>query len=294
MNEVSGNRVLRWASVLLYLIVLPHAIVVYSAIERCFPAGTAAKIPSVIIVLSGVIYIWYNRQYLVSLRAAFLVSLSLLIVFAIIYLEPNPNKHIHIPQYILMTWLLYRAISLDYRGGGQPALAFVCSSILGVVDEIQQGLYPSRFYGWSDMIVNSASSLVAAMLIALKKDDRWKMDRRSIMEMIRRNRTAVALLFAGIIPGVAACVRLFDVSEHRSFSGAFPPALFILCVVFLILFTAVIIHRVKKIIKHPIEREESVNRTEMPVDIWILLLLIHIAIVYALVVFAGLSGIEFE
>ncbi|SVB08975.1 uncharacterized protein METZ01_LOCUS161829, partial [marine metagenome] len=38
--------------------------------------------------------------------------------------------------------------------------SFVLSSISEVVDEMQQGLYPDRYYGWKDMVINSSGVLL--------------------------------------------------------------------------------------------------------------------------------------
>jgi VanZ family protein len=78
----------------------------------------------------------------------FFLLLCPCISFFIICLEPNPNKHIHIPEYVLMTWLLFEAVRIDYRCAGIFLLIFLCSSSLGVLDEILQGILPSRPYGW--------------------------------------------------------------------------------------------------------------------------------------------------
>ena len=69
----------------------------------------------------------------------------------VIFLEANPNKHIHIPEYILMTWLVFEALRRDYKGGGIFLLVFILSSLPGILDEVLQGLHPGRSYGWQDM-----------------------------------------------------------------------------------------------------------------------------------------------
>ena len=43
--------------------------------------------------------------------------------------------------------------------------SFVLSSISEVVDEMQQGLYPDRYYGWKDMVINSSGVLLGVFLI---------------------------------------------------------------------------------------------------------------------------------
>ena len=43
--------------------------------------------------------------------------------------------------------------------------SFVLSCISEVVDEMQQGLYPDRYYGWKDMVINSSGVLLGVVLI---------------------------------------------------------------------------------------------------------------------------------
>ena len=38
--------------------------------------------------------------------------------------------------------------------------SFAQSSISEGVDEMQQGLYPDRYYGWKDMVINSSGVLL--------------------------------------------------------------------------------------------------------------------------------------
>ncbi|MBS1257597.1 MAG: hypothetical protein MAG551_00641 [Candidatus Scalindua arabica] len=45
-----------------------------------------------------------------------------------------------------MSWILFEAISIDYKGRGVFLLVFICGASLCVVDELMQGILPGHFY----------------------------------------------------------------------------------------------------------------------------------------------------
>ncbi|MEW6651760.1 MAG: VanZ family protein, partial [Chloroflexota bacterium] len=144
-----------------------------------------------------------------------------------------PNKHVHIPEYVLMVWLLFTVLSRDYVSKDIFVLIFICTTALGVVDELEQGIHPSRFYGLSDMIVNSASGLIGIFTImGLKKtaaaDWRWTAGFKEMRAL------AILVLLGGA--GVAAMVaHLFRVQSAGAFWGIYPAGLWAWTVLFLML-----------------------------------------------------------
>ena len=64
-----------------------------------------------------------------------------------------------------MSWILFEALSIDYRGRGIFLLVFICGASLGVVDEVMHGILPERFYGWRDMIMNSAVTVIGVLTL---------------------------------------------------------------------------------------------------------------------------------
>ena len=167
VNEKSARlrRTIFWGLAAAYTAALPDAIVVYRTIATHFSTPVARKIPVAMIILLGISYILFGMITRKSSRYFSLIIPCTFIVYTIMAVEPNQNKHIHIPEYILMTWLLYEALSIDYKGKGIYILIFLCSSMLGVVDELEQGTYPDRFYGWVDMGINSASSIIGILTL---------------------------------------------------------------------------------------------------------------------------------
>ncbi len=162
-------RVLLWALVAVYTFVLPYLIVVYTAIVKHFSAAIAGKIPITIIIVMGVVFFIIVLALKKNIKTLILLIPCTIIVWILVSLQPNPNKYIHIPEYVVMSWILFEALSLDYKGKGIFYLVFICAASLGVVDEMMQGILPDRTYGWRDMIMNSAATVIGVLtLVGLK------------------------------------------------------------------------------------------------------------------------------
>lgn len=215
------RRISLWALVVLYTLALPYVIFVFRAIDRNFPSQITGHVPLFIIILSAVVFAGLcfkkNRGPAVC---AVILSASGLLVFFIMIFEPNPNKHIHIPEYVLMTWLLYYALRADYRGSGLFLLIFICAAMLGVVDELMQGIHPARTYGWKDMVIDTTSAFIGVLTLMGLKDppkNDWTWIRG-----LRNFRTVMATdAFGGLI-AVPMSIYLFAVQERGSFVNVYP------------------------------------------------------------------------
>ena len=59
--------------------------------------------------------------------------------------------------------------------------------MLGIVDEILQGIHPQRTYGWKDMIIDTVSGFIGVlMLVGFKKTSRgdWTWIRQLQKQML--------------------------------------------------------------------------------------------------------------
>ena len=142
-------RVLLWALVAVYTFVLPYLIVVYTAIVKHFSAAIAGKIPITITIVMGVVFFVIVLVLKKDIKILILLIPCTIITWVLISLQPNPNKYIHIPEYVVMSWILFEALSLDYKGKGIFYLVFICAASLGVVDEMMQGILPVRSGSYS-------------------------------------------------------------------------------------------------------------------------------------------------
>jgi hypothetical protein len=171
-TTVNNNlqRFILWSTVVLYTACLPYAIFVYRSIVSQFSPRIAGRVSLFIIIALAAIYTVICIKKKLTVRCLIVLAVSGIIVTFVMNFETNANKHIHIPEYILMSWILYRALALDYHGSGILLLVFICGAMLGVVDEIMQGIHPQRTYGWTDMIVDAAAGLIGCLsLMGLKQ-----------------------------------------------------------------------------------------------------------------------------
>ena len=221
-NKKSSDirRVVLWALVSAYTLLLPYAISIYNVIEKHFSSRIAGKVPLVIILIFGIVYIVSVIKMKKGIRSWLFLLPCTIIVYVFMVLEPNPNKHVHIPEYIVMAWLLFEALSLDYKGKGMLVLVFICSSLLGIVDELLQGVHPQRFYGWQDMVMNSAATVIGILTLAGLRtrpagDWAW-------VGSLKQQKNSLGVMFLGIVGTILMCVYLLDVKAHQTFWGVYP------------------------------------------------------------------------
>ena len=214
------SRITLWSLVAIYTFSLPYVIIAYRAIETHFSPEIAGKVPLMLILLLGVAYTFLGfrmkkgRSFLGRLVPCAIIAVLL------ISLESNPNKQIHIPEYILMSWLVFQALALDYRGKGMLILVFLITSMLGVVDELAQGIHPDRFYGWWDMVINASSALIGVILLTGLRDEangNWGWIRG-----LKKQKALMRFGMIGILGTLLGCFYLFKVRAAGAFWGAYP------------------------------------------------------------------------
>jgi hypothetical protein len=226
INSRAILKIVLWLLIAVYTYNLPNARVVYNFLVETIGQELTGKVPLVLVATTGLIY---TALLLVSRRSLknllFLIPCGI-IAFLIITLEPNPNKHIHIPEYVLMAWLLFAVLSMDYKTADLFILIFLLTSLLGVVDELEQGVHPARFYGWSDMLVNSASAIIGVFTIMGLKtleapDYGW-------LRYFKGNPLVVWLLTIGMISSTLMCIFLFRVQTAEIILGVYPTWLLVM------------------------------------------------------------------
>jgi hypothetical protein len=279
-----------WAVIAIYTLILPQAIIVYRDLEALFGQEAVGKIPLMGIILIGTLYVVYGYRRNHNFKHLIYLIPSAAIALAIIKSEPNPNKHIHIPEYILMAWLLYLVLSKRYSGKGLFLLVFLCGSMLGVVDELQQGLHPKRFYGWTDMSINSASTVIGILtivgLVRPREGDTESWELTINTHLFKAYRWLLAFGFAGAI---LQCMYLFQVQSAETFEGIYPQWLLVWQAVFLA-FSIGMIWRDFQNVPTTDANQNKAATTRL----WIFPPLIILCYMYLLVLFAAISGMSFR
>jgi hypothetical protein len=284
-----------WILVAIYTFILPDFYIIYSNIVKFFGQDAAGKVPFLIVAVLGTVYV---IAILVSQKSPknllFLVPCGV-IAFLIMTQVSNPNKHIHIPEYVLMTWLLYAALSKDHKGSGLFILIFIYASLLGVVDELEQGIHPARFYGLSDMMVNCASALIGVFTImGLKK---VKATDWSWISRLKEFNGLLGLILFGFVGAVLMCITLFQVQARLDFWSVYPIWLWIWNILFLILTPVMIVHYTSNLHKyHQFKRDKksfALLEEVKTAQLWVFPLLVILFYMNALVIYVSISGVKF-
>jgi hypothetical protein len=291
-----NTKTFLWVLVAVYTFMLPDAIIIYRNIVGFFGQDAAGKVPLMTVIAAAIAYgiaililhrNWKNLLYLIPCA---------LIAYLIMTQVSNPNKHIHIPEYVLMTWLLYAALSKDYKGKGIFILIFIYASLLGVVDEIEQGINPARFYGLSDMMVNCASALIGVFtLIGLKK---VTLGNWAWTKWLKKFKGLLWLGLFGLTGAVITCATLFQVQAKGDFWSVYPIWLFTWNILFLILASLMLflhLGPIRKIIPlNEGERAESLPMEGKTARLWVYPLLAILFYFNALIIYIPIAGVVFN
>jgi len=278
-NKTGKLRIVLWLLVAIYAFSLPYAIIVYDIISSRWSPAFAGAVPRIIIISAGAAYLFYCAKTDLSLRRISFLIPCAIIAFLIIYLEPNPNKHIHIPQYALMTWLLFEAIRIDYSGAGIFVLVFFSSSLLGVFDEVMQGIHATRCYGWQDMLNNTCSSLIGVLsLMGLREKRGVEID--WIYQFKKMGGSFLIILF-GLLNAAVGCVMLFKTKNHHNLWNFYPGWLIALNTLFVIMAFVVLC----RLYRHTMRCGDDIQGPEKTAFLWVslplaILMLINSAIIY--------------
>ena len=277
-----------------YTLVLPHVILIYNAIAKHFSSEIAGKVSIALIILLGIAYFLAVLVLKKGIKALALLVPCAIIVWVFISIESNPNKYIHIPEYIIMTWLLFEVFALDYKDKGIFVLVFICAALLGIVDEMMQGIIPNRHYGWQDMIMNSAAALMGVFTLAgLRKaptgDWTWTGD-------LKEFKPVLGVMVFGAAGAVLTCVYLFHVKAHLTFRSVYP--FWLLCWNGLFIGTGSVVILFQKRLYKPIHsgNDEDSNPCDQAVTarLWILCPLVILIIIHILVLLTAVAGLPFN
>ncbi|MBT8370308.1 MAG: VanZ family protein [Deltaproteobacteria bacterium] len=289
------RRISLWTAAALYTAALPYMILGFRAIDQHFSPQIAANVPLFIIILLAVFYAIACVRKNMAVRGVIILAASGLIVFFVMRFESNPNKYIHIPEYILMTWILYQALVLDYKGRGIMLLILICATMLGIVDELLQGIHPQRTFGWKDMIIDTASSFIGILtLMGVKRrepeDWLW-------LGRLKHFKLFLAAILCGALTAIPMCIYLFDVQVEGSFANIYPRWLLTLNGLFTAATAALIVFFCSH--RHRPDRPTSTTDVNLSIHhttalLWVMCPLAILFSMHALVVWVAVAGKEFR
>ncbi len=225
-DQVRIKRLTLWIVVILYTAFLPEFVRLYDWIVRRFSEAFAFKLPLIIVITFLTLFALFFILAGKGARGLIHLFLCICIAAVVFQIVEIPNKRIHIPEYVLMSWLLFEALKPDYRGKGGLLLILVLSSLLGIVDEVVQGFHPQRYYGYKDMVVNFLSAAIGVLLLAVAR----KPFPSSITTGIawRTHRAAILMNAIGVAGAFLSCYCLVAVAAHNTFFISFPVPVIVL------------------------------------------------------------------
>ena len=94
--------------------------------------------------------------------AAFVLAFTVMF-----YLQKNPGEKIHMLQYGVLGWLLYKAFSLRLDRNAPRLYVFAGAAVMaaGAVDEVIQWLLPNRYFTLHDVFINGLSGILVQLYI---------------------------------------------------------------------------------------------------------------------------------
>lgn len=125
------------------------------------PVGVSVCTIIVIVGLSCLL----QKNTRVSVRKLPIIIGILLCLLALLIPDPQfPVKRIHVAEYVLLSLMVRWTMSLRLKGLELLIFSAFFVSLLGVHDELLQGLHPARTYGLRDMAVNTLSGFGGALI----------------------------------------------------------------------------------------------------------------------------------
>ncbi|MEM7180920.1 MAG: VanZ family protein [Spirochaetota bacterium] len=144
-----------------------QSFVIWAWLSKQIPEKSHVLIPLAVILLTLTAFLpflWKNRS---SIEPRYLASAIGLILFCYFLTDPRfPAKRVHIAQYIFLSLLIYKALPLSI--GFRHKYIFYTTwltLLLGIHDEMIQGLHPLRTFGLRDIAVDSFSALAGILLL---------------------------------------------------------------------------------------------------------------------------------
>jgi len=129
--------------------------------------------------------------------------------FSLVIPDPHfPIKRIHVAEYIILAFAVRYTLSHRLSGVGLTVFTVLLTMLLGIHDEMLQGIHALRYYGWRDVVVNAAAGASGAMLghglLCFEKNGREKAGRGKMGEIT----AGMVTLYTVLLGAVAALVVL--------------------------------------------------------------------------------------
>ena len=134
-------------------------------LDARLPAVALTAIP---FILASPIVLWAMARLHRGVPRSRLPWIALALGLAVVSFwitDPDfPAKRSHIAEYIVLALVVRRALAFRLDGGWLGLAAGLVAALLGVHDELLQGLHPARYFGVPDLAVNGLAAASGACL----------------------------------------------------------------------------------------------------------------------------------
>lgn len=172
-NSVEHSRLRAWIYVGLMmvaiLITLPTTPILWRAATKVFGPEFNA-IGYVIFFLAFIgfgIYMFLRRSGFDVIRLLLLLGFALVYYCLLRYQCQLPAERLHLVEYGLLAYLLYRAFRMNFPKAGAYALGFLFASGFGFLDEAIQYILPNRVFEMRDVVTNVLAAGVGLLAVAV-------------------------------------------------------------------------------------------------------------------------------
>ena len=134
-------------------------------LDARLPAVALTAIP---FILASPIVLWAVARLHRGVPRARLPWIALAVALAVVAFwitDPDfPAKRSHVAEYILLALVVRRALAFRLDGAWLGLASGLVAALLGVHDELLQGLHPARYFGPLDLAVNGLAAAAGACL----------------------------------------------------------------------------------------------------------------------------------
>ncbi len=135
--------------------------------EQLSPPTLEMLPPALALLLFAVVIIRVAPRLRISagITSIWLVTAAALALAGLLLADPAfPAKRVHIFQYALLALVVRRGLTNRLDGVPLVAMSALVAALLGVHDELIQGLRPERYFNLADILVNTLSASAGGCL----------------------------------------------------------------------------------------------------------------------------------
>lgn len=132
--------------------------------------------------------------------ASLIIGIAICLAALVVPDPQAPVKRIHVIEYMALSLLIRYTMSVRLQGTALLVYSVFFASLLGVHDELIQGLHPLRTYGTRDILVNALGSAGGGLIWhGFRLFEQTEPDSNQPVRLTRGSALYLALLFCSVL-----------------------------------------------------------------------------------------------